>query len=236
MTTPNYPADDLRRFRYHTGAPLRPLAAGEPCPVLFRDLGLDGMQLFLEGRLRRLAGPLSPITYLRDVGYQEPYTDHGSIGRLVFLQPMQLHPWRSGVPSIFVADARRGCDPDSFGFVPGGQPGAAVARALAGAGSRLELREALGGARYDEALQDTRERIGALARSLATSEQRAGPLRGMLQSSEGRLRDRARELMLRADIDEHDLCAAWHHLPADRRAALSAGLAALDPAHLRTTG
>jgi hypothetical protein len=36
---------DLRRFSYHTGAPLRALEPQEPCPVLFRDLGLVGMNV-----------------------------------------------------------------------------------------------------------------------------------------------------------------------------------------------
>src|SRR5262249_13793916 len=88
-----YPADNLASFRYHPGATLRPLRPEEPCPVLFRDLGSDGMLLFLQGRLRRLAGPPSPIVYMRTEAYAEPYTDHEGIGRLVFLRPLVLHPW-----------------------------------------------------------------------------------------------------------------------------------------------
>ena len=34
-----------------------------------------------------LAGPPSPITYMRTEAYVEPYTDHERIGRLVFLRP-----------------------------------------------------------------------------------------------------------------------------------------------------
>src|SRR5437660_12278491 len=87
-----YPAEDLSGFRWHTGATLRPLATDEPCPVLFRDIGPAALALFLRGRLPRLAGPLSPIVYMRTADYVEPYTDFEKTGRLVMLQPLLLCP------------------------------------------------------------------------------------------------------------------------------------------------
>src|SRR5438067_2245238 len=41
------------RLRWHTGATLRPLAPGEPCPALFRDVGPAALAVFLRGALRR---------------------------------------------------------------------------------------------------------------------------------------------------------------------------------------
>src|SRR5437660_291858 len=68
-----YPADNLSAYRYHTGASLRPLRPDEVCPVLFRDLGPVALARFLRGQLRRLAGPQSPIIYMRTEEYVEPY-------------------------------------------------------------------------------------------------------------------------------------------------------------------
>src|SRR6516165_1737012 len=95
---------DLSRFRYHTGATLRRLGNEETCPVLFRDLGPAGMSLFLGGALKRLAGPMAPILYLRTSRYAEPYTDYENVGRLAVLRPKAIGPWFSGVPEVYVAE------------------------------------------------------------------------------------------------------------------------------------
>ena len=63
------PTDDLSGFRWNTGATLRPIAPGEPCPVLFRDIGPAALALFLRGTLPRLARPRSPIVYMRTAEY-----------------------------------------------------------------------------------------------------------------------------------------------------------------------
>src|SRR4051812_44702343 len=110
--------ENLARFRYHTGATLRPLGEEEPCRVLFRDIGPVAMAGFLRGRLQRLAGPLAPILYTRTADYLEPYVDFEPVGRLVFLQPKKLHPWYSGVPTIFVASIHQCVDSDTIGFIP----------------------------------------------------------------------------------------------------------------------
>src|SRR3954469_6225574 len=101
-------ADDLSGYRWHTGATLRPVNPGEGCPVLFRDIGPAALALFLRGRLPRLAGPPSPIVYMRTAEYVEPYTDFEQTGRLALLRPLGLRPWHSGLPHVYVARARSG--------------------------------------------------------------------------------------------------------------------------------
>jgi hypothetical protein len=225
-----YPADDLARYRYHTGAVLRPLTADEPCPVLFRDLGLLATARFLRGELRRLAGPLTPLTYVRTDGYVEPYTDHEHIGRLIFLRPLLLAPWHAGVPHVYVARATRAVDPGTVGFVPGHIPLAEAGRRCADLRNTGELRETLGGCLHDEAALDTLHRLEVLATEQEVTEERAGPLRRAFQSHDCHCRERASEEMQRLGITENNLCAAWHHLPRERRAFLSEALAELDPA------
>src|SRR5262249_18089630 len=83
--------------------------------------------------------------------------------------------------------------------------------------STLELREALGGRLYDGVVGDTLRRLAELAAELEQTETVAGPLRRALQAADPRNKEPAREWMRRLGIDEHDLCAAWHHLPRSRR-------------------
>lgn len=229
---PAYPADNLARYSYHTGGPLRPLAADEPCPILFRDLGLTATARFLRGQLRRLAGPLTPVTYLRTEAYVEPYIDHEQIGRLLFLRPLLLAPWHSGVPHVYVARASRTVDLATIGLVPGHVPLNEAARLGADLRSTSELREALGGRIYDEAMRDTLQRLETLTAEQEATEDRAGPLRRAFQSQDRRARELVREEMQRLGITEADLCAAWHHIPRDRRSYLREALAELRPAVL----
>jgi hypothetical protein len=216
-----YPCDDLRGYRFHTGATLRPLAPEESCPILFRDVGLVGMMLFLKGELQRLAGPLSPITYMRTEEYVEPYSDYEQIGRLVFLRPLELQPWHSGVPHIYVARADRMAGLTRIGFVPGHVSLAEAAELLTDVRITCELREVFAGKLYDDIWAVTLRRLEALAQELKESEVRAEPLRRWLQSGDHRKTDFAREWLNRYEISEHDLCAAYHHLPRERRAYLN---------------
>jgi hypothetical protein len=221
------PADDLSAFSYHTGTALRPVRADEPCPVLFRDLGLMATARFLRGDLRRLAGPLTPITYLRTHDYVEPYTDHEHIGRLILLRPLALAPWHSGLPHIYVARAIRWPECETLGFVPGDVPLAAAAALCANLRSTSELREALGGRHHDETVRDTLHRLERVAAELEAVEVRAGCLRRAFQAPNRRSRELARAEMHRLGITENDLCAAWHHLPRERRAFLGEVVAEL---------
>jgi hypothetical protein len=219
-----YPGDNLAGFRYHTGASLRPLAPDEPCPVLFRDLGPTATALFLRGRLPRLAGPLSPILYMRTAAYVEPYTDHEHIGRLVFLRPLLLQPWHSGVATIYVARATQTADAATVGFVPGNVPLARAAELARDLADTRDWREVLGGRQHDEAVAETLYRLDGLAAELARTEECAAPLRKRLQAPDPALREQARAEMERVGLDEADLCTAWHHLPRERRAWIAEAL------------
>jgi hypothetical protein len=212
---------DLSRFRYHTGATLRPLGENEPCPLLFRDIGPVGMSLFLAGRLQRLAGPMAPILYLRTAGYVEPYTDHEDIGRLAVLRPALIAPWFSGVAEVYVAPA--GVAPMSHGmaFVPTNWATREGASALAGLPNAQAVREALGGRLHDEQLADQARRLGRLQAEMEASERLASPVRRTLQSGTLAERGRLRDAMARHGISERDLCSAWHHIPRPRRDALN---------------
>ena len=219
-----YPADNLAGFRWHTGATLRPLARDEACPVLFRDIGPAALALFLRGGLRRLAGPLSPLVYMRTADYTEPYTDHERTGRLVMLRPLLLHPWHSGVPHVLVAQARPGVDAATVGFVPGDVPLTEAARMAREVTDVRQWREMLGGRVYDEAVAESLLALDRLEAELAATEKRAAPLRQRLQSSDRSLADRAREEMGRVGLTESDLCTAWHHLPRQRRGWIAEAL------------
>ena len=223
-----YPADDLSGFRWHTGATLRPLRPGEVCPVLFRDVGPAALALFLRGRLPRLAGPLSPLVYLRTADYREPYTDFEQTGRLVVLRPLLLRPWHAGTPHVYVARAAPGVDAATVGFVPGEVPLAEAARRVRDAGGVEQLREIFGGRAYDEALAESLLALDRLEAELARSEARAAPLRARLQSPDRAERERAREELARIGLTEVDLCAAWHHLPRERRAWIAEALRRVD--------
>jgi hypothetical protein len=215
---------DLSKFRYHTGARLSRLSACERCPLLFRDLGLPGMALYLSGRLTRLAGPMSPLLYLRSARYTEPYTDHEDIGRLVVLEPGRLVPWHSGVPEVYVAQADLQPPPGVMACVPQAWATPAGERRLAGLPDAAAVREVLGGREHDARLADLAGRIGALTQALAASEVLAAPLRAQLQSGSAAQRDSLRRQMRDAGIGERELCSAWHHLPREARARLAAWL------------
>jgi hypothetical protein len=210
-------SDDLSGFRWHTGAPLRRLTKEEPCPVLFRDLGPRATAMFLRGRLKRLAGPLSPITYTRSAEYCEPYTDFEGIGRVVMFRPGRLGVWHSGIEHVYVAPACPGVDAQTVGFVPCHLELGEAARLAAGVADTSEWREALGGQAHDEAASESLLRLDRLERELAESEELADPLRKSAQSPDRRKRESAREAMARAGLTESDLCTAWHHLPRERR-------------------
>jgi hypothetical protein len=220
----SYPADDLAGFRWHTGATLRPLTPGEPCPVLFRDVGPAALATFLRGGLRRLAGPLSPLVYMRTADYVEPYTDYEATGRLVILRPLSLHPWYAGVPHVFVARSRPGVDGAAVDFVPGELPLTEAARLAAEVSNVGQWREALGRHAYDEAVGASLSDLDRLGDELGRAEVLAAPLRERLQAGERQVRERARAEMERVGLTEADLCSAWHHLPRGRRGWIAEAL------------
>jgi hypothetical protein len=214
--------EDLSRFRYHTGATLRALAPDESCRLLFRDIGPLAMAFFLRGQLKRLSGPFAPILYARTADYREPYTDHEPIGRLVFLQPKQIRPWHSGVPTIFVASLRQAFDPQTIGFVPSSVDLPRAESLLQGAEDVASLRDALGGRPHDEAVIETIASLDRTNAEHAETEKWAEPFRRKLQSRQRDEAERAKDWLAEHGLSESDLCTAWHHLPRHRRELIRA--------------
>jgi hypothetical protein len=216
---------DLSRFRYHTGATLRPLGSGETCPVLFRDVGPRALARFLRGELRRLAGPMAPVLYLRTSAYEEPYIDYERTGRLVFLQSDGLGPWHAGVNHVLVASADHVVDPLAVGFVPGDMPLKVAEQILAGVREVEGLRETFGGRRYDDLRADCLASLERLEVECERVERLVEPIRRCLQSGDRHQVDDVCTWMQRCHVTEQDLCAAWHHLPPARREHLREVLA-----------
>lgn len=209
---------DLTGFSWHTGGPVRALAEGEAPPALYRDLGPEAMLRLLRGRLPRLAGPTSPVTYLRTADYVEPYEDHEHFGRLVLLPWGAWRPWHSGVERVYVTDADARFDPACMDVLPddgGIARVSAEARAMA---SLAELRELLGGRHHDAWKAELGRRLETFTEELADVERAMAPLRRAYQSSDDDLRRRARDRMAERSITERDLCSPWHHLSRERRA------------------
>jgi hypothetical protein len=184
---------------------------------LFCDVGPAALALFLRGRLPRLAGPLSPIAYMRTAEYTEPYPDYERIGRLVILRPLLLQPWHAGVPHVYVARALPGVDAATIGFVPGELPLTEATRLTRDLTSVWQWRELFGSRRYDEAVAETVFRLDRVEAELQQTEQCTATLRRGLQSTDRSFLKRTREQMERVGLTETDLCAAWHHLPRERR-------------------
>jgi len=209
--------ENLARFRWHTGAEPTPVHEGDSLPVLFRDIGPEAMAMFLRGGLKRLAGPVTPITYLRTADYLEPYTDYARIGRLALLRPMDVQPWHSGVEHIFISAASRMPATESLGFIPGSLTLSQAAAAFTGARTREELREALGGPEYDDLQSESLAQLEDLNRECRESERWGAPCRRIFQKGTRDARQRLSEKLEAFGLGESDLCAAWHHLPIERR-------------------
>jgi hypothetical protein len=213
-------ARDLGAFSWHTGGPVRPLGDGEPRPVLFRDLGPAATLRLLDGTLARLAGPTSPVTYLRTAGYREPFVEHGHFGRVAVLPCAGAAVWHAGIAEVFVADAEARFEPRAMALVPDADL-AALAREAAMMRDARELREHLGGAAHDDWRAATADRLRGFGRELAEVEARFAPLRRAFQAPDRERRRRARDQMAALGLTEDDLCTAWHHIAPARRAELA---------------
>jgi hypothetical protein len=220
--TPSASDENLARFRFHTGAPITRLSAGESCPPLFRDIGFEAMGRFLRGQLRRLCGPLSPITYLRTADYREPYIDYGRIGRIMLLQPQAVTPWHAGIDAVYVASRGTLIDPNTMVFIPAEIPLALASERFAAVKQRRELVDAIRPQHYQAMIAATIERLEKIERTHQETELVAAPLRKLFQSAKPRERDAAVQCMDQAGLSESDLCTAWHHLPDERREFISA--------------
>jgi hypothetical protein len=182
------------------------------------------MARFLTSDLSRLAGPFTPITYLRSAEYQELYTDYSRIGRLVLLRPTEVNLWHSGLNHVYIAPARQMPAEDSLGFIPGEMTLPQAAVLLNGVRSRLELREVFGGRPYDELRAENLARIVAVNEDCRNAETLAHPLRMLLQKGDAVIKGQLREQLSICGLSESDLCAAWHHLPLERREHLKDAL------------
>ena len=202
---------DLARFRWHTGARLRRGDVDEKLPPLVRDVGPVALARFLRGSLHRLAGPRTPLLYLRTPGWREPYVDHAGTGRLLFLDPHGMDVWTSGTDGVYVAHAdQRPRDPARLVYLPAGT---AVPDDVAGADSGAAE---IYGADFAKRARDDLAALDALNAACDAVEVVAGPLRRRLQSGDPSMR----EHMAAVDVDERDLTAAFHHLETPRRVTL----------------
>jgi hypothetical protein len=183
------------------------------------------MQLYLSGRLRRLAGPMAPILYLRTSAYAEPYEDAEEIGRLAIIDPASLAPWHAGSGDVFVASANRTPDPARMVVVPTAWTFGDGAERLAGLPDADAVRELIGGQIHRELCESLLARTTSLIRAQEASERHAQPVRLALQTGNPGQRKRIRESMREHGISERDLCSAWHHVPAARRHVLDVWLA-----------
>jgi hypothetical protein len=209
-------ARDLTAYAWHTGGPVRALHEGERCPALYRDLGAVAMLRLLRGQLPRLAGPASPVTYMRTAHYVEPYTDHEHFGRVMLLPFGAWTPWHAGIADVYVTDADARFDPLCMDVVPDDRDLAALAREASRITSVDELYEALGPHHFEWKLSLAR-RLDGFTGELARVEAAMTPLRAAYQSQHDDVRRRARDRMGALSLTERDLCAPWHHLPRGRR-------------------
>ncbi|MBI4816550.1 MAG: hypothetical protein HY791_09835 [Deltaproteobacteria bacterium] len=209
-----YVSERLARLSWHTGGSIAPIEPEAQVPILFRDVGTRAMLRFLRGSLERLAGPMTPLLYLRTHEWTEPYEDHGRIGRLVFLRPALAHPWRSGVPHVFVARSETRVDRRTLAWSPGSRPLETIEARARDVADADAFREALGGAELDEERRDTIDRLERLVDEESRTERVLEPLRRDFQSADSARRDRARSTLRDWELGEDALCRAWHHLPA----------------------
>ena len=217
-------SENLARFRYHTGGKVRQLEPDENCPILFRDVGVEAMIQFLQGDLRRLCGPTSPITYLRNCDYVEPYVDHGKIGRIMLLRPDLIRPWPSGLETVFISPRATTVDYRTMVFLPAEVSFSRASSEFSGCESANDVGAVFGFNDYRESLASTLDRLFDLRKEQEINEKAAAPLRRMFQSADQEQRKNARKLMETFAITESDLCTAWHHLSCERRAYLQQAL------------
>lgn len=208
---------DLSEFSWHTGGPVRPLDPDERCPALFRDLGPVATLTLLRGRLPRLAGPTSPVTYARTARYVEPYTDHEHFGRVALLPFGAWRPWHSGVAEVYVTDADARFDPACMSLVRDDIDLRALTDDARAMTSAAELREVLGPL-HAEWSGHLARRLEDFVDELARVESALTPLRAAYQSPRDDERARARDRMGALGLVETDLCAPWHHVERGRRA------------------
>jgi hypothetical protein len=167
---------------------------------------------------------MSPILYLRTARYAEPYEDAEEIGRLVILHPSRLAPWHAGYDEVFVADAHMAPDPAHMMVVPMAWSFGVEAERLSGLPNADAVREVIGWQIHRDMCDAMLDRTTSLIAAQEASEQRARPVRQMLQTGTPRQRENIRTSMREHNVSERDLCSAWHHVPVAQREVLNSWL------------
>lgn len=205
---------DLSKYSWHTGAKLRKIDPDENCPVLFRDLGPVGMVNFLEGKLTRLAGPMTPLTYMRDSSYDEPYVDYAEIGRIIFLKPHSIFPWFSGVDHVYVTSSSLVIDTNTLGFLPNDYLRGKDAE-LKQIKNCMELSDYI--QNYHDFMLYKKNQLKNLNLEHTQVEKYAHPLRLLLQTGTSREKENVRKIMSSIELNEDLLCRAFHHIKQSER-------------------
>ena len=204
---PDYPGPDLRAAAAASGVSASPLGDNEPCPILFRDAGPDGLAAFFDGRLSSLAAPGSPLLFLHAAGAPPPSRAAEEFGELILLQPMVLRPWRTESAGIYLASGDAIAPRDSIGFVPSGADLHALSSAAASISHMAEFRGVL--ADYDGLCRDGKERVRTYVEERAKVENFAAPLRRLLRNDPEGARQRG--------FTEEELFAPWFSFDPERR-------------------
>ena len=206
---------------------VRPLVGDEACPTLYRDIGPQALMRFLDGKLDRLAGPKAPCVFMRDATLPGFTGVVRELGVLVFLQPLAIGPWVSGQPGIYVAETGLMPPAPTLGFVPRAENLPEVDAQIANAPDASALREALGGARYDEQVTDVRGDLGQYLEIWRALETEAAPWRALVGGHREATRIAALEVLRSEGLTEQDLHAPLFSVPKARRAELAARMVAL---------
>jgi hypothetical protein len=221
------PTTDVRVASALLGTTARPLAPDEPCPTLFRDVGPQALHLFLNGKLARLGGPDAGCVFLRDATLPGFSGVVRELGVLAFLQPLALGPWFSGQPGIYVAEPSRMPPPATLGFVPRVESIAEIDRKIADAPDTRAMREALGGATYDEAVAAVTHDLSQYLEAWQHVERESRPWRAIVQGHSDALREAALRALHDQGLHERDLSVPLFQLSKTKRAELAQKLAAL---------
>jgi hypothetical protein len=149
---------------------------------------------------------------------------------LTILQPVSMGPWVSGQSGIWVAENGRYPQPkDAIAFAPpdDAKDLAALDRRLVDVPDAAALREALGGALYDKAVADAKNKLRQYLEDWEQVERNTIPLRAILDGKSEPRRDELRKILAGEGLSEKDLTANWFHLQRARRDEVRVKLAAI---------
>ena len=223
------PVTDVSIAAGELGTTPRPPREDEVVPTLFRDVGPQALGLFLEGALVDLQGPDSVCVYMRDAtlpGFMECVAEFGA---LTILQPVSMGPWVSGQAGIWIAEKGRWPVKGSIAFSPAEATAdlTALDAKLVDLPDAAALREALGGAAYDVAVDDSTRRLRQYLEDWEAVERNTIPLRAVLKGPSQAKRDELQRILSGEGLSEKDLLANWFHLTRARRDDIRVKIAAV---------